>query len=254
MSATATGTLFARDTGGAGRPLVLLHGFGGFSSAWNAVIARLPPGRRVIAYDLPGHGASLDVPGAGRAKAMASAVLADLAARDVPSADLAGHSMGGAVATLAGILDPGRVASLTLVAPGGFGEAIAGSTLRRYAAARSRKEIGDALALMWAPGAAVPGHVVDTHLAMRERTGQVERLEEIVGLICRGETQGMIPTKMLAGLAMPVTVLWGDADPVLPFAQARLLPATFRLVALPGLGHMLPEEAPDAIAAVPGAT
>jgi pimeloyl-ACP methyl ester carboxylesterase len=45
---------------------------------------------------------------------------------------------------------------------------------------------------------------------------------------------------------MPVTVVWGTADPVLPMRR-RGLPEQFRLVTLPGVGHMLPEEARKAV-------
>ena len=49
---------------------------------------------------------------------------------------------------------------------------------------------------------------------------------------------------------MPVRVLWGDHDPVLPFAQALDLPEGFELHVAAGAGHMLIEEAPDAVLAV----
>lgn len=44
------------DVHGAGRPLVLLHGFTGSTRSWQHVIPELAPHRRVIAIDLPGHG------------------------------------------------------------------------------------------------------------------------------------------------------------------------------------------------------
>ena len=52
-------------------PLVLLHGFGGDGSAWDAVKAELPDTVRVITVDLPGHGGSLNSDGRGGAGRMA---------------------------------------------------------------------------------------------------------------------------------------------------------------------------------------
>ena len=48
---------------------------------------------------------------------------------------------------------------------------------------------------------------------------------------------------------MPVTVVWGTADPMLPYQQSENLPASFELVTLPGAGHMLPVEARKAVTA-----
>ncbi|MGB5800901.1 MAG: alpha/beta hydrolase, partial [Mesorhizobium sp.] len=61
------------------------------------------------------------------------------------------------------------------------------------------------------------------------------------------ERQGIIPAEALAALAMPATVLWGTADPVLPFTQSDGVPAHFRRQAIDGAGHMLVSEAPGAV-------
>ena len=63
---------------------------------------------------------------------MVGAISADLAARGLNRVHIAGHSMGGAVAALLAIGEPEHFASVTLFAPGGFGEQIAGPLLRRY--------------------------------------------------------------------------------------------------------------------------
>ena len=44
--------------GGDGPPVVLLHGPSGYAAHWMGVIPGLVGGHRVIAPDLPGHGAS----------------------------------------------------------------------------------------------------------------------------------------------------------------------------------------------------
>lgn len=54
----AKGLAWRRTLAGAGRPLVLLHGWGDDHARFDALWARLEGRRPVVAFDLPGHGAS----------------------------------------------------------------------------------------------------------------------------------------------------------------------------------------------------
>jgi pimeloyl-ACP methyl ester carboxylesterase len=245
-----TSSLHAAVQGVGSKAIVLLHGFGGSHDVWREVISRLSPPVRTLAYDLPGHGLSLDFPAAGPAKVAAKAILADLSARGLKRVHLVGHSMGGAVATLMALAEPGKVASLTLLAPGGFGPEINGPLLRRYAGARDRSEIRACLAAMSGPRAPSFNHTVDALQDMRGRSGQLEKLVEIADAMTRDDRQGVIPRDRLEGLNMPVMVVWGTDDAVLPFTQADDLPAHFHAHHVLEAGHMLVEEAPDLVAEI----
>jgi pyruvate dehydrogenase E2 component (dihydrolipoamide acetyltransferase) len=237
--------LFAADAGRGAEPLVLLHGFGAWHGVWESLATGLAG--RVLAYDLPGHGRSLDFPGAGPAKLAAGAILADLSRRGIDRVHLCGHSMGGAIATLMALSAPARVRSLSLLAPGGFGEEIDGSLLRRYAAARSESELAEALSAMAGPHASIPTAGLAGLAAMRALPGQTEKLIGIAEAISRGNRQGVIGRTALEGLGMPVMVLWGTEDPVLPWRQTHGLPSRFALDGIAGAGHMLIEEAPETV-------
>jgi pimeloyl-ACP methyl ester carboxylesterase len=240
--------LFAAEAGSGKKTIVLLHGVGGSSHAWRSIQSSLSAEAHTLAYDLPGHGKSLGVPQAGPAKLAAHAILADLSDRGIEEFHVTGHSMGGAVAALMALAEPRRVAALTLLAPGGFGEEINGRLLRRYAAARSADEIRDCLESMFGWPNPVPEDTVRVGAEMRAIPGQVEKLVEIVNAVTRGERQGVIGREQLAGLAMPVTVVWGQLDAVLPVHQTRDLPPRFGLHLVPDAGHMLPEEVPELVA------
>lgn len=235
------------ENGDGAHTVVFVHGFGANHHVWDTLAARLAKRAKTLAYDLPGHGLPLDAPGAGSAKFAARAILADLSGRGVEAAHVVGHSMGGAVATLMALAEPQRIASLTLLAPGGFGPEINGPLLRRYAEATDRDEIRACLAAMSGKKAAVSDDTLRPYLAMRERAGQTEKLVEIAAAITQGGRQGVIPRELLETLSMPVTVLWGTGDPVLPFAQTDNLPAHFTLDAVDGAGHMLVGEAPERV-------
>ncbi len=139
------------------------------------------------------------------------------------------------------------MASLTLLAPGGFGPQISEPLLIGIAAPATTDALRSGLSAMGAPGFERPTKNVAVAAAMRAAAGQADKLSEIAARIAKDGQQGEIPRSALAGLKMPVTVVWGTADPVLPYAQSRDLPEQFRLITLPGVGHMLPEEARKAV-------
>lgn len=70
-------------------------------------------------------------------------------------------------------------------------------------------------------------------------------LIRIVAAITRDGRQGVLPKDRLSALDMPVAVVWGTRDPVLPFSQALEVPPHFKLVVAEEAGHMLLEERPD---------
>ncbi|MCP4318771.1 MAG: alpha/beta fold hydrolase [Hyphomicrobiales bacterium] len=150
MDAVATEALFAVEEGqGESAPIVFLHGFGAGAHVWADVQNAFAGELHTLAYDLPGHGRSLNATGFERSRKMAGAITEDLAGRGVGKVHLVGHSMGGAVATLIALRTPDIVASMTLLAPGGYGPEINHCLLRRYAigynagrnARRARKHV-----------------------------------------------------------------------------------------------------------------
>jgi pimeloyl-ACP methyl ester carboxylesterase len=237
------------ETESAGTPLVLLHGFAGSSHSWDDVRRRLGTDRAVLAFDLPGHGGSLLFPGFGTAPFAAKAIVQELDRRGMSEFHLAGHSMGGAAAVLIAIGQPERVLSMTLLSPGGMSGQINAPLLRAFANAGSREELEFCLTQMFAPGAVIPSTLLQSMTAMRDVAGQKEALAHIVERILRGEEQGVIPGAALDALAMPVTVVWGEEDAVMPCNVLQNLPGHFRAVLMPGAGHMLLDEAPEHVAA-----
>lgn len=240
--------LFVKESGkGEGAPVVLLHGFGAGHEAWETIGEQLAAETRVLACDLPGHGGSFDYPEAGPPKVAANAVLAHLEARGIPAAHFVGHSMGGAVAALAAMFQPGRVASLTLLAPGGFGPEINQRLLERYAGATDEASLELCLEAMFGWFSPVPAGLAARLIAARAAPGRRTQLQRIAAGLARGGRQGMLPRERLAALAMPVAVAWGGLDNVLPARQTHDLPAHWSVRLFPDLGHMLPDEAPDEV-------
>ena len=86
--------LHARDWGGSGQAVVLLHGLASNARIWDGVAPRLTgAGLRVVALDLRGHGAS-DQPASATTSTLVRDLDAALAALDLERPLLVGHSWG----------------------------------------------------------------------------------------------------------------------------------------------------------------
>ncbi|MHB0953547.1 MAG: alpha/beta fold hydrolase [Allorhizobium sp.] len=233
-------------------PLVLLHGFGGGAFVWREVMAGLPEGYPVIAYDLPGHGLSLHAEGIGGAGRMAKAVIADIESRGIRQFHVAGHSLGGAASAILALKSPERVRSATLLAPGGFGPAINHRALARYAFAETFAELRRALEVMMGFNANIPDAMVADMLAARGDPAAREALARIFEAMfvvsSSGERlQGTLPMEGLAALSMPQVVVWGEEDCILPPSQSEGLPANIAVHRIPKSGHMLVDECPERV-------
>ncbi len=104
------------EVAGAGRPLVLLHGFTGNADTWSDLTARLGGQRRTIAVDIIGHGRSA-APGDPERYRMDRCVADLLALLDTlatPVFDLVGYSMGARVALQVAAAAPERIGVLIL--------------------------------------------------------------------------------------------------------------------------------------------
>jgi pyruvate dehydrogenase E2 component (dihydrolipoamide acetyltransferase) len=227
---------------GTAQPAVFLHGFGGAALSWEGIQPAIAASRQTLAFDLPGHGEARDFPGFGPPKLAARAVIAELDRHGIASAHLVGHSMGGSIAALIALFAPERVASLTLLAPGGFGPEIGAEALGRFAAAQSDPELRDSLIGLGRPGWQPDEAVLALHHRIRALQS-TPALSSIHALLFRGGTQGSLPLDAVAGTGVPVQLIWGREDGITPFAQSAGVPTGFALAALAGTGHMLMDEA-----------
>ena len=174
-----------------------------------------------------------------------------LDALDARRAHLVGHSMGGAAALAVAARDPARVASLTLIAPSGFGAEINAGYLHGFADAQTRRELKPVVGQLFADESLVTRQLVDDLLAYKRLDGVDEALHALLGTLLDGDTQrGDSAAALTAvGGAVPVTVVWGRADRVIPAAQAESVAGAVRYV-IDGAGHMPHMERPAEVQAV----
>ena len=202
--------------GGDGQPVVLLHGAGEFAASWMRVIPELVQTQRVIAPDLPGHGASELASEPLNAETLI-AWLGELIERTCPSPPaLVGHLLGGAIAARFAIDHPHRLSRLVLVDTYGLGRFW---PTPRYAlalvacAARPNESTQERLFRQC---------MVDLD-GLREQLGERGQLLEAYALD-RARTPAMnaalkhlmpqlgvlaLPPAELARIAVPTTLIWG---------------------------------------------
>ncbi len=230
--------------------IVLIHGFTYSLETWDAWAAALKNDYRVVRYDLLGHGLTGPDPLERYAPSERAAFIGEvLNALDLPSAVIAGNSLGGLAAWRFAASNPARVEALILISPGvypynGVGDAPAEipPAMKAYLLAAPEAGVRASADIVFHDG----GTLSEARLALlrdmirREGNGaaMIKSLEEFTL---------PDPAPLLASVTAPTLILWGEEDAVIPVAQGRRLAGDIdgaRLVTYPGVGHAAQEEAP----------
>ncbi|MFF8592339.1 alpha/beta fold hydrolase [Streptomyces sp. NPDC015220] len=250
--AVAGGTLDVRVGGRTGPALVFAHYWGGSADTWDGVLGHLPPGQATVRFDQRGWGTSRALPGPYHLDRTADD-LARVVDTCVPGPFvLVGHSMGGKASQLLAARRPAGLVGLVLVAPAPpRPPATVTEEYRRVLshAYDSPETVRHALdhVLTAVP---LPEAVRTTALRDSLAAGAEARQEWPL----RGIAQDI--TRAVRDIEVPVTVLAAEHDVVEPPSVLRehLLPhiphAT--LTTVPAVGHLLPVEAPAAVATALG--
>ncbi len=233
----------ASTEGGAGAPIVLVHGFGGDLNNWLFNQPDLAQSHRVLALDLPGHGRSGKDVGAGDLATLSGALGAFLDTLGIGRAHLVGHSLGGAVVLELALRRPETAASLTLISSAGLGPEINRDYIEGFIAAGRRKEMKAILALLFAAPDAVSRDMVEELLRYKRLDGVDAALRRIAGAVFPGGRQATVLAARLAELAQPVQVIHGRKDRIVPATQTVGLPGNVAVTTIENAGHMPQMEA-----------
>lgn len=233
--------------GAGATPVVLVHGFGGDAGTWLFTQDALAKDRPVHVIDLPAHGSSAPTVPSGSVDALAASVIAALDALGIEKAHLVGHSLGGVVALSAAASAPDRVSSLSLLAPAGLGPEISTDYIDGFLAADRRRPMKDVLSKLFADPGAMSSEMVENVLKFKRLEGVPEALASIAaGLVADGR-QAVDLREALSAASVPVLVIWGEKDGVIPASQADTLPESVQVERLADVGHMPMMEAAAAV-------
>lgn len=229
---------YARRGEGDGVPVLFLHGFGGDLGNWLFNLDALAEAVPVIALDLPGHGQSTPrLPGA-KLGDLAEFVARFLDAIGVERVHLVGHSMGGAIAARLALDRPARVASVALVNSSGLGAEIDSGYIDGFVYAASRRELKPVVERLFADASLVSRQLVDDLLKYKRIDGVAELLQTLSASLFPGDRQAEQPALELGRVGVPLLVVWGREDSVIPAAHAANAPQGATVAVLDGAGHM----------------
>jgi pimeloyl-ACP methyl ester carboxylesterase len=229
--------------GGAGPDLVFLHGSGHQAGAWAAVAPAFAATHTVHLLDLPGHGDSEPPAGALPMAVVVAGVEGYLGS--LPGkAILVGNSMGAWLATLQAHRHPDRVDRIVLVNGGALlNVPAAGLTLTPA----DREEARTLMAALRDPESPPLSDELLDDLVRRAAQGPIGRLMQNMGSLVAHLLDGR-----LGEVGVPVELLWGASDRLMPLDYARRMASELpraRLTVLERCGHIPAGECPERLVA-----
>jgi pimeloyl-ACP methyl ester carboxylesterase len=247
---TPLGPVHVYDGKGRGSlpPVVLLHGIGASATPFAPLIARLAPHvRRIVAPDYPGHGFSVDPRAEITPLALFEAMTTALDAILDEPAVVVGNSLGGALALHYAIARPAKVAGLVLLSPAG-----ARSTddeWRDLIAAFDLRSRADSVAFLERLYHRLP---LVARLVAHELADSTVNRPAVRELLATATADNAHAPEALAALPMPVLLVWGRSERLLPESHfeyyRKHLPGHALLERPERLGHVPQGDSPQRVA------
>lgn len=238
------------DSGGAGAPLVLVHGFPLDRRIWAAQVRGLAGAACVIAPDLPGFGGTQAAGGSPSMDAYAGFVARLLDALRIDRAVVGGVSMGGYVAMAFHRRFADRVRALVLVATRAGPDSPEGRTARDAAAALARAEGTGAVAAQMI-GRMLTPETARANPALRRSLLDLMGSQGADGVVAALAAMRERPdsAQSNARIAVPTLVVCGAEDALIPPSESEAIrdgiPGA-RLSLVADAGHLPNYETPDA--------
>lgn len=245
-----------------GRVLVLIHGSNASLHTWEPWVKLLRSNYRIISLDLPGHGLTgVNPAGVYDNQSYVGVVDALLSRLGIEKAVIGGNSMGGGVSWMYALAHPEKTEALLLVDAGGQPQAKPdelpiGFRLMRMPVIKEaarviapRSIFESSIKNTMSVQSKIDDALIDRYWELNRFPGNREATMQ------RFSTPGSMKSgtkKRLATIRVPVMIMWGEEDKLIPVSSARwfaeAIPAA-KLVIYPKVGHIPMEEVPDQSAA-----
>lgn len=227
---------------GAGRPIVLIHGYPFNRSLWNEQVAALSGSFRVIAPDLRGFGESDSSAGPATMNLMAQDVAALLDHLEIPRVTIGALSMGGYVTFAFYKQFASRVRALILADTRAQADTEEAKQNRAQQAEKALAEGMAGIADAMLPKLLTPETVSRRpEIVKRVRDMMLKTKPEGAASALRGMAERDDQTSLLSKITVPTLILVGAEDAITPVADSEKMNegvASSRLVVLENAGHV----------------
>lgn len=218
--------------------VLLLHGFGADMNGWLFNQGDVAENASVYALDLPGHGKSVKDVGDGTMASMAGLVEGFMKELSLESVHLVGHSMGAGIALHLAQNSPAKVASMTLIGPAGLGSEINTEFLDGYISGKRQKHLKPVLEQLVNDKSLISSDMMEDVLKFKRIDGVPDGLKKLVEANFAGGSQSVSLRPVLDELKVPVTVVWGAGDEIIPSSQSAGLPDNVKVEIIENSGHV----------------
>lgn len=235
---------------GSGPPLLLINGIGAAVEMW-APLARRLHGHELLAFDLPGTGASPAAARLMRMERLAGVVARLLDVLGHRTVDVLGYSFGGIVAQELAWRAPQRVDRLVLCATSSGITSVPPKLVPALLMLTPVRYYGRSIAERVVPLIA-GGRTRRDPLACEQNLVQrLARPPSAIGYLHQlYAVTGWTSARWLSRLAHATLILHGDDDPLVPVVNARRMAAAMpnaRLFVIPGAGHLFLLDEPESV-------
>jgi pimeloyl-ACP methyl ester carboxylesterase len=203
--------------------MVFVHGLGGSLTTWSLNLPAFAGQFRICALDLVGAGSS-DKPATDYSVPALAAVLArflDALGPEWQRVSIVGHSLGGAVALAFAADHPQRVERLVLVDSAGLGPEIDPTVLELMHSEPTPANVRSELTHFFAQPGLIQQALVDQLYQQRMQPCAHEALVSTADAAFSNGQQQIDLRDTLASLNIPVLVVWGEVDAVIPVVHAQ---------------------------------
>ena len=152
---------------------------------------------------------------------------------------LIGHSLGGGIALNFALNHLNSVSSLTLLAPMGLGGNINEKFIESFAKGESVDKIRESLNLIFYNNSWVTDSLVNATVLQHQNPEFRKVLIRLASLLQKQDKQSWKVREELQNLSIPVKLIWGKEDQILPSSHAKDLPGSFAVHIFPNTGHMV---------------
>lgn len=223
---------------GGAEPILFVHGFGGGFDNWMLNQEALSEDFQTYAVDLPGHGGSTKQVGDGALASMTDMLHSFMTVMKIERAHLVGHSMGGGIALDLATRYPSQVASLSLIAPVGFGPDINMDYVNGFITQTRARKLREVIELLVDDPTGISPDMIEEIIKYKRLDGVGPALELLRDQIMPDGRQATLLNDRLDDLVVPTQVFWGQNDKIIPASHAEGLPDRIQVKVYDDTGHM----------------